>query len=309
MSAGNGAGAPATAGPDGVAYRRETVAVDGGELMVGVWGTDGPLVVAAHGITSSHLAWGLVGPELGTDHRVVALDLRGRGDSRDLPGPYGMARHAADLAAVVAAAGGGPAILLGHSMGGFVVVETLRRHPELAERAVLVDGGAAFPLPPGVPERASDAEIERAVAETVGPAYARLSMEFASREAYHELWRAHPALAGAWNPAVDAYVEYDLVGDAPPYRPACRIEAALRDARDLYAVAGVHPEPLPVPAVFLRAAGGMLGDADPPLYAPGDPSRWLPGVTEREVAGVNHYTITLSPAGVEAVAGAVRSGR
>ena len=146
------------------------------------------------------------------------------------------------------------------------------------------------------------------MAETVGPAYARLSMEFPSREAYHELWRSHPALTD-WNPAVDAYVEYDLVGDAPPYHPACRIEAALRDARDLYAVEGVRPEPLPVPAVFLLAAGGMLGDADKPLYQPGQPGQWLPGVVEHRVAGVNHYTITLSPAGVAAVADAVRTGR
>lgn len=291
-----------------VPYRRETVRVDGGELTVGVWGADGPLVVAAHGITSSHLAFGLLGPELGRDHRVVAPDLRGRGRSRDLPGPYGMARHAADLAAVVAAYGGGPAILLGHSMGGFVVVEALRRYPGLATRAVLVDGGAALPLPEGTNAGAGDAEIERAVAETVGPAYARLSMEFPSREAYHELWRAHPALTD-WNPVVDAYVDYDLVGDAPPYRPACRLEAALRDARDLYALNGVAPEPLPVPAVFLRAMGGMLGDTDAPLYAAGEATRWLPGVVERDVSGVNHYTITLSPAGVREVAAAVRTGR
>ena len=41
-------------------YRTSYVPVDGGELAVGIWGDDGPLVVAAHGITSHHLAYGLV---------------------------------------------------------------------------------------------------------------------------------------------------------------------------------------------------------------------------------------------------------
>ena len=97
-----------------ILYRRQSVPVLGGEMCVGVWGDDGPLVVLVHGITSSHMAWALVGPELGRDHRVVGVDLRGRGGSRDLPPPYGMREHAADVAAVVEAYGGGPAVLVGH---------------------------------------------------------------------------------------------------------------------------------------------------------------------------------------------------
>ena len=44
-------------------YRLQGVPVDGGDLTVGVWGDEGPLVVAAHGITSHHLGYGLVGPD------------------------------------------------------------------------------------------------------------------------------------------------------------------------------------------------------------------------------------------------------
>ncbi|MBX6722584.1 MAG: alpha/beta hydrolase, partial [Dactylosporangium sp.] len=39
-------------------YRVDRVPVAGGDLTVGVWGDSGPLVVAAHGITASHLSWG-----------------------------------------------------------------------------------------------------------------------------------------------------------------------------------------------------------------------------------------------------------
>ena len=118
-----------------------------------MWGDEGPLVVLVHGITSSHLAFGLVGPALAADHRVVGVDLRGRGRSRELPPPYGMVAHAADVAAVIEAYGGGPAVVVGHSMGGFVAVELARGYPMLVERLVLVDGGAPLPFPAGVAGR------------------------------------------------------------------------------------------------------------------------------------------------------------
>lgn len=289
-----------------VGYQQHTVAVAGGALTVGVWGESGPLVVAAHGLTATHMCWVLVGPELGRDHRFVAVDLRGRGGSRRLPPPYGMDAHAADLAAVIGSFGGGPAILVGHSMGGFAVVRTARQRPELISRLVLVDGGAPFPLPPGFDEQAGPTQREQAVATTLGPAFARLSMTFRDRQEAHRFWQAHPSFAD-WSPAMATYVDYDLVGEAPQLHPACLSEAARRDALELYPVAGAQPEPLPVPATFLRAERGMLDQPDQPLYQPGWPTRWLPGAIESTVAGANHYTITLAPSGAAAVAAAVRA--
>ncbi|HEX6968967.1 MAG TPA: alpha/beta hydrolase [Micromonosporaceae bacterium] len=289
-----------------IPYIRESVPVDGGRLTVGIWGQTGPLVVAVHGITSSHLAWRLPAELLGADHRIVAVDLGGRGGSRDLPGPYGMARHAADVAAVIEAYGDGePVVAVGHSMGGFVAVELARRHPRLVRRLVLVDGGAPLPLPPGIDPHGDDDSIAAAIAQTVGTAFARLSMTFPDRETYHAMWRAHPSFAD-WNDAMTAYVDYDLVGEEPRLCPACRSEAAVRDGRDVYALPGVEPAPLPVPAVFLRAPRGLLNEPEP-LYPAGYATRWLPGVTEVEVSDVNHYTITLGPVGAAAVAAAVRA--
>jgi pimeloyl-ACP methyl ester carboxylesterase len=285
-----------------VRYVRETVPVAGGELTVGVWGDRGPLVVAAHGLTATHQAWLLVGPDLGRDHRFVAPDLRGRGGSRLLPPPYGVTAHAADLAAVVAAYGGGPAVLVGHSMGGLVVVRATRDHPGLVSRAVLVDGGAPFPLPEGAGEQ----DAEQVVAAVLGPAFARLSMTFPSRAAAREFWQAHPSFAD-WSEAMAAYVDYDLVGQEPELRPACRPEAAARDAHDLFPLGGDAPAPLRVPGAFLRAGRGMLDQPDQPVYPPGWPSHWLPDLPEITLADLNHYTITLAPAGAAAVAAAVRA--
>src|SRR5918998_4160417 len=98
---------------------RFDVHVAGGELAAYRWPGDGPLVVAAHGITSNHRSWGVVAAALDGDVTLVAPDLRGRGRSNGLPGPYGIERHADDVAALLDHLEVERAVVAGHSMGGF----------------------------------------------------------------------------------------------------------------------------------------------------------------------------------------------
>ena len=75
------------------------VPVAGGELAGGQWhaDADGMPLVGIHGITANHVSWAMIAAAL-PGVRVIAPDLRGRGRSGDLPGPYGMADHADDVA-------------------------------------------------------------------------------------------------------------------------------------------------------------------------------------------------------------------
>lgn len=188
------------------------VPVSGGELTVASWGDGGVPVLAIHGITASHLAWA----EVARLHhgRIIAPDLRGRGGSAGLPGPFGMAAHTEDCGAVLDALGIERATVVGHSMGGFVAAALAHRHPSRVRNLVLVDGGA--PLPGG------DVDIEA----RLGPAIHRLSMRFASVEEYRDFWRGHPAFT-EWSPAIESYVDYDLTGTPPRARPARRARPAL----------------------------------------------------------------------------------
>src|SRR5690606_29806207 len=113
-----------------------------------------------------------------------------------------------------------------------------------------------------------------------------------------------------WGDVVAGYVDYDLVGEAPALRPASSGAAVSADSLELYeggpladALAGAHP--LDVPLVLLRAPRGLLDEPDA-LYSPEHLAAWrarLPGLRTRDVAGINHYTIIMSPPGVKAVAG------
>lgn len=82
---------------------------------------DGPVLLLAHGITESRRTWDPLFPKfLAEGYRVVAVDLRGHGDSSRV-GPYDLATMAGDLGHVLEAERCVDALLVGHSLGGAVV--------------------------------------------------------------------------------------------------------------------------------------------------------------------------------------------
>lgn len=273
-------------------------------LHAGVWEPEGEAagtIVAIHGITSSHRTWAPLSRAM-SSWRIVAPDLRGRGRSSGMPGPYGMARHADDVAGLLAELGIDHVLPIGHSMGGFVSVVLTRRHPQLMDRLIIVDGGIPLPAPEGISR-------EEAVDAALGPAAKRLSMTFESPEQYVEFWRQHPAFA-RWTDDIDAYARYDLEGEAPELHPATSYEAMAADYRDLTNTENnellLALRDLSIPTIFLRAQRGMLDE--PGGMLPADHvAQWLPYLPTVEVREVdaNHYTIALSDAGAAAIADAV----
>lgn len=81
---------------------------------------DGPPLVLVHGITESRHAWDPIMPALSEHWRVVAIDLRGHGDS-GRQAPYDPVTMASDVNAVVADLGLDAPLMVGHSLGGVVV--------------------------------------------------------------------------------------------------------------------------------------------------------------------------------------------
>jgi lipase len=282
-------------------YDELTVPVAGGGLHVGRWGDGDAVVIAAHGITGNHRSWQGVARALGSDITLIAPDLRGRGRSADLPGPFGMRSHAEDLVAILDHLELDRAVLVGHSMGAYVATTAATVDPKRWCSVVLVDGGVALPLPDGV-------DPDAMLAGVLGPALARLEMTFADRAAYHDFWREHPALAepGAWNEDTEAWLDHDLVGEEPELRSSASLEAVRFDGRELLIDQRVRQACLDLqqPAVLLRAPRGLLNQV-PPLLPDEllDPlrARW-PIRLEMMVENTNHYSIVLAHRGARAVA-------
>jgi len=98
----------------------------------------GPPVVFVHGLSGSWQNWLENLPALARDHRVVALDLPGFGES-ELPAErISMAGYAAVVDGVLEALGIARADVVGNSMGGLVALELALRHPGPVRRLVLV---------------------------------------------------------------------------------------------------------------------------------------------------------------------------
>ena len=279
------------------------VPVDGGDLRVLLWGTGKRIAVAVHGITASGMSWQAVARHMPPDWTLAAPDLRGRGYSSDLPGPYGLDRHARDVAAVLRHFGGRP-VLAGHSMGAYIALLTRDAHPELVRRLVLVDGGLPLSLPEGIdPDAALDA--------TLGPAITRLRQTYPDTEAYLDFWRAHPALAEHWTADVEAYARYDLIGSGGHLRSRAAEDAVRADGRDVLAEKPFADalSRLTRPTPLLTAPAGMFG-APPGLLPPEVVAAWqerVPALRPQTVPGVNHYTILFEREAAAAVSQAIRA--
>jgi pimeloyl-ACP methyl ester carboxylesterase len=288
-----------------MSYRTTAVPVRGGQLTVALWepagvAADTPTVVAIHGITSAHTAWPLVAAHL-PGMRVVAPDLRGRGRSNELPGPYGMAQHAEDVARAMDHLGIARATVAGHSMGAFVAVVLAAAHPERLQGVVLVDGGLPLEVPAGM-------TVDTMISTGLGPAADRLSQTFPSKEAYRDFWRVHPSFVGHWSPLLEAYSDYDLVEGPAGLHPATSRAAMLEDARDLYGTPVIREalHRLPAHTTLLTAPRGLVNTA--PLYPPSAVERIRsahPRLTLHEVPDVNHYTIVMTDRGAQTVAAEV----
>jgi pimeloyl-ACP methyl ester carboxylesterase len=113
----------------------------GGKVSVLDHGGSGPLVVCVHGLEGSAYNWNLVAPHLAETHRVVAPDLSGFGYTDPIDDDSTVERNA-QLVADVIDYYGGPAILIGNSMGGLISILTAERYPDKVVRVVLIDPAA-----------------------------------------------------------------------------------------------------------------------------------------------------------------------
>ena len=124
--------------PDGV---REGIASspDGVPIRYRVAGQGSPAVVLIHCWLCDQHLWDAVVPVLARKHTVVTLDLAGHGGSGGTREAWTIEAFGGDAKAVVDELGLDRVILVGHSMGGLVAVETARLIPAKLAGLVPVD--------------------------------------------------------------------------------------------------------------------------------------------------------------------------
>jgi lipase len=282
---------------------RFDVEVQGGSLAAFQLGAgDGPLVIAVHGITGNSRSWLQVAASLTDTVRLVAPDIRGRGESRGIRGPFGLAAHAEDLRALLDHLGAEQAVFAGHSLGGYIVAQFAVTHPERVSSLVLVDGGLKIPGSEG-------ADPQEFANRFLGPTLARLTMTFPTRQAYLDWWHQHPAFidTDVDEDVLTAYVEHDTVGQEPELRSSVAEAAVRGDAGEL-ASFGEAAQRLKHRATILCAPRGLQNNPQP-MQPYAEAQQWAAQAPDDRravlVEDVNHYTITLGARGATAVASTI----
>ena len=104
-----------------------------------------PPIVFVHGFGCGHSDWDAQVAHFSPRHQTIAVDLRGHGNSPGSPEECSIERYGADVAEVMRALSLPPSVLVGHSMGCRVVVETALQAPNHTAGVILVDGSQFAP--------------------------------------------------------------------------------------------------------------------------------------------------------------------
>jgi len=111
-------------------------------LHYAVWGDERrPPLVLVHGGRDHARNWDNVAQALMEEYAVYAVDLRGHGDSDWAIGDqYSMPEYTADLAAFAEHLQRDPLLLVGHSLGGGIVLQYAGVFPDNASKVVAIEG-------------------------------------------------------------------------------------------------------------------------------------------------------------------------
>ena len=248
--------------------------LDGPVHWVDFGGPSGvPPIVMVHGLGGSHLNWVSVAGALAEHNRVIAVDLPGFGLSPAAGRVTTIEANAEFLDRFINETVGGPAILMGNSMGGAITILQAAARPQAVTAVVLVD--PALPRPRQVPHPRVAARFLMYVLPGIGELYMNLNARFSTDrelvERIVDLCFADPRRAAP--EVMDAAT--DLAGlrrQLPPQH-----DAFLQAARSLV-LAGSRPQ---------RFHAITRSLTQPVLLIHGDRDRLVPVDAARRTAAAN----------------------
>jgi pimeloyl-ACP methyl ester carboxylesterase len=219
---------------------------DGVEIVLAVWEGKEKTVFCVHGISGSCRCWDNISEALSPQHKVLAMDLRGRGLSEKPASGYSISHHCRDIHALLKHENIDQVVMLGHSLGALIGLEFAAKFPETVDRLILVDGGGQL----------SDAQRKKVFAG-IQPTLDRLGKIFPSNEAYLDLMKSNPLLQ-PWTPMLEAYYLYELEEADGGVRSRVKAEHIKEEAENLtgYDVTEFYSR-IKCPVLIFRAPEGM----------------------------------------------------
>jgi pimeloyl-ACP methyl ester carboxylesterase len=259
---------------------------DGVEIQLAIWEGNGKQILCVHGITANCRFWDCLASALAPHHRVIAMDLRGRGLSDKPPTGYSIEHHCKDILALMNDQGLERPVLMGHSLGAFISLVFAAQYPQKVDRLILVDGGGKL----------SETDMAKVFAG-IKPSLDRLGQVFPSLETYLSLMKQAVYLQ-PWNSYIETYFRYEIEEAQGGIRSRVHPKHIEEEARNLGKVdSREYYKKVKAPTLILRATKGMLAEDD--LLLPEDVVdrmvHEIPNAKRVDVEGTNHYSILFQP--------------
>lgn len=232
---------------DGTTASSIALSSDGVPIRYEVRGAGMPALVLVHGWACDRSNWAGQLGALSQRHAVVTLDLGGHGDSGRNRRDWSIDSFGADVAAVVDALHPDAVVLIGHSMGGDVILRAARRLPGRVAALVMADTYKQ------IGSARSDAEIEEFL-DRFRPDFAAATERF---------------VRGMFGEAADATLVDRVARDmaaSPPEIALGALRSSLRHAREVpgllaelaLPVTAINPDNAPTDVASLAAHGVRL---------------------------------------------------
>jgi pimeloyl-ACP methyl ester carboxylesterase len=255
-------------------------------IQTAQWDGAGKTLLAVHGITANCMAWKTLASSITPQHRLIAMDLRGRGLSDKPRSGYSINHHIRDIECLLDTMGIKEVVIIGHSLGAYIAVAFAALYPQKAQGLILVDGGASL----------SPKRWEK-IAEVLKPSKERLGKVYPSEEHYLSAMKAlsfyHP-----WNQAKTDYFKYEMVvseGSCSCGINPAHIQEEAVNVRD-FNVEDFYPK-ISCNTLILQATDGLVSSED--VLLPDDMLLQtianIPSSYAVKIQGANHYSILFDP--------------
>jgi pimeloyl-ACP methyl ester carboxylesterase len=263
------------------AYQSGNVLANGLQLHYLEWSGGAPAVLCLPGITANAHAFAGLAEELSPRVRVVAMDLRGRGESDKPPTGYTMAAHVADTVGLLDALDISRGVVIGWSLGAKIALALAATHPDRVERLVLLD-------PP--------VETPEAAVTALRAFWARLDNTYSSVDEFLGRMR-NSGVFKEWSPYVERYLRADVVETADG-SVRHRIPRFVPDQE--LAAEGAYPtrsyySRISCPTLVLRAPRPLVREGDQVLPA-ADAREMAAAIADCqliEVDGTHHFSVLM----------------
>jgi esterase len=239
-------------------------------------GTKGT-IIAIHGLTGNHKQMHYYAEMLKGDYRVIAVDLRGRGNSSETDEQPSLFKHAEDIIALIHELDIENPILMGYSMGAFISAVVASKLKQV-KGLILLDGAA------------TSTQQQR---DIVQPSLGRLSKEYESKESYvAELKEIYSRLGVKWTDHLQSVAEYEIHEVDGHWENKSSESSILADFNSFYSFVPKEVCSQISCHTLLVHASGRIGQFPPLFYkeAYDDTKKYTANI-ETIVSECNHYTM------------------